>query len=159
MNVYYKMHNITVVVASHIFLMYLVADANNKLAIAHKIVYYISLFITTYAVEFCAMIRKSQHNVLRELCDDHILIPFVGIPLAFTSIFIVGFTIYNIITALRVLVFVGSASILYFHHKNATCLIPLAISYVPIVATLIHINVIAGSILLVNYNSKIFLRD
>lgn len=151
----YHIHKITLIITSHILLMYLVADANNKLQTSEHIIYYISLFITTYAIEFCALIRTTNYNIRRQMNDCHILLPLVCVPVAFASMFIIGFTIYNIVTTIRVMTFIGFAVMWCLYHKNFSCLIPLAISYVPIVPALLHVNVIVGAILLVNYNSRV----
>lgn len=150
----YSIHKITLIITSHILLMYLVADANNKLHATEQIIYYISLFITTYAIEFCAIMCTTNNNIRRQLNDYNILLPLVCVPVAFASMFIISFTIYSIISTMRVMTFIGFATAWSLYNKNFSCLIPLAVSYIPIVPALLHVNVIVGAILLVNYNSR-----
>lgn len=148
----------TIIVVAHIATMYMVIEGNYELTTAERIKYYSGLSCITYAVEFCSLARRgNQYNIEQLYQDNYIILPLFILPVALTSLYIVGFSIANLITTTRLLTCFAAATILYSYHKNYSFIIPMLITYLPFWTIIHHILVVCCTIILVKYHQHIFM--
>lgn len=141
----------TIIVTTHIATMYLVIDINYDITAYENAKYYTSLFIITYATEYCSRLRSGRRYIRQfQNIDNDILIPVFIVPVVFASLYAIGFSIVNLITATRVITSILSFIVLYVYHHNFSFIIPVLITYIPFITINLHILVISSSILLVD---------
>lgn len=142
----------TLIVTSHISIMYLVIDGNCNITVYENIKYYTGLFIITYATEYCGRLRSGQRYIRQyQNIDSNIIIPVFIVPFVFAILYTLGFSIVNLITATRVLGCLVSFAGGYMYHKNLSFIIPLLITYLPFLTIILHIFVIACGVAIVDF--------
>ena len=156
-NMHIKFNIPTLVVASHIGLMYMVIEGNYDLTTSECIKYYLGLASIVYATEFCCLARNSVgYTIERQFNDTYILVPLFGVPIMLTSMYVIGFSVYNMISRARIITAILGFGGCYLYHRNFTFIIPLVITYIPFITVMCHILIIFGTILLVRYNKGMY---
>ena len=147
----------TLVVASHISLMYMVIDGNYELTRYEHIKYYVGLATIVYASEFCCLARTGLgYTFERQYNDNYILLPLAVLPLAFTSMYVIGFSLVNFITKARIIASCACFIVCYLYHRNYSFIIPVLITYIPLITIILHALTIFGTIIIVRYNNGMY---
>ena len=144
----------TLFVTSHITIMYLVIDGNYNITMYENIKYYTGLFMITYATEYCGRLRSGRQYIREyQNIDNSIIMPVFAIPVIFALLYTFGFSMVNLLTATRVFCCLVSFGVGYMYHKNFSFVIPLLITYMPILTIILHILVIATSIVVLDFTN------
>ena len=138
---------ITLVTVAHIGTMFMVVEGNNDLTIYQEIKYYFSLFVITYSTEvFSVFWNGIQYNARWLHIMNYILMPLLVIPVIGMMLYIVGFSLANMLNRSRVIICVLLSIISYRHNRNYSFIIPMMITYLPLFTICKHICVVFASV-------------
>lgn len=149
---------VTLVTITHLCTLFIIVDSYIDLSIYEEIIYYYSLFIICYSTELCSVFWNShRYNAVWLHMINYILLPIFALPVSLITVYAVANSILQTMTTIR---FIGGViySVLHYKkHRDHSFIVPLLISYLPLLIISKHICVLIISVVLAKswrYNTQ-----